>query len=266
MSDLVARFRDSERGVSDLERGLAHVARAGGGGPSAEAMASARLFNIEEPNADDFRFHKQAKTLVLGAGLLGMHNAARHLDHYLSGGEMGSVGRDASGALAAEPVGLTVDVSAMLREIGGFLDQVQRSVEELRAAIETALANGPTPRRRRGRRNVAGASTLTSNDWFYALGRFSYQVNAEIAPLRGQGQGSPREVAVRYVLHVTDFYDWDQDAVTLPIPHPETGEAITIPDGAMRRLHRVGLAREYPIEGEHLLLVDSVRLPGAKGG
>lgn len=264
MSDLVERFRDSERGVSDLERGLAQVARAGGGGPSAEAMASARLFNIEEPSADDFRFHKQAKTLVLGAGLLGMHNAARHLDHYLAGGEMGSVGRDASGALAAEPVGLTVDVSAMLREIGGFRDQVQRSMEELRAAIETALANGPAPRRKRGRRNVAGASTLTSNDWFYALGRFSYQVDAEIAPLHGHG--SPREVAVRYVLHITDFYDWDQDAVTLPIPHPETGKAITIPDGSMRRLHRVGLAREYPIEGEHLLLAESVRLLGAKGG
>lgn len=266
MSDLTDRFRRSARGVSDGERGLAPLHLAQGGGASAAARASARLFMTETPTVEDFRFHKQAGNLVLGAQLLGMPNAARHLDHYLEGGEMGRVGRDASGQLAPEPEELTVDVTAMLRDIGGFRDQVQTRVEELRREIDRAVSAGPLPRRKRGRTGAAGASTLTSNDWFYALGRFTYRVDAELAPASPPASGRVASVTVRYILHVEDFYDWDQGAVTLPIPHPETGESIIIPDDAMRRLHRVGLAREYPVNGQHLFRTESLILPGGRDG
>ena len=161
---------------------------------------------------------------------------------------MGPIGTDERGEVRPQPVPLAVDVGAMLDEIPGFREQVEGAKAELQARIEGELARGRRPRQLKDRNREAGATAVTSQDWFYALGRFSFRVDATIA-YEPTADGRPERAIVLYTLHVDDYYDWDRDAVTLPIPHPETGEEIVISDVQMRRLHVVGLAREYPIHG-----------------
>jgi hypothetical protein len=80
----------------------------------------------------------------------------------------------------------------------------------------------------------------TSADWFYAIGGFTYWYTAEVTVIPKKG-GAP-QVQMVFTLHVYDRYNWDQGkSVTIG--------GITVTDEQLGRLHRVGLAREYPING-----------------
>lgn len=255
MASILDQLLKSDNGVSNGERGIGPVRLAQATTGSAAAKSAAR-FNHREPTAEDFEMRKFAVGLArLGSFVI--PNAARHLDHYLEGGEIGSIGKDARGQLLRNPVALEIDVETVLREIPGLRTQVLNSVNELKNDLIARWTAGQRPTVVRGKAELAGATTLTSQDWFYALGRFSFQIIANV-------QGSVTQTAGKVSANVTfrarinDYYDWDQDAVVLPIPNLDTGEDIVIPDGAMRDLHDCGLAREYPIHGEHVIRTESV--------
>lgn len=265
MANLLRALLDSPSGVSNFERGLVPVQLAAGPGASPAASRSAAIFDTKRATQKDLDFHKEMSRLASFARIA-LPNAARHLEHYLEGGVMGRIGIDDEGNPKPDPIPLEVDVAAMLREIKGLQGQVDRSVSALRARLEGELAAGRRPSRLAGKSTLAGATGATSQDWFYALGRFTYAVRCEVDYASTSGPGKQARVPVWFQIDVDDFYDWDRDKVTLPIPHPDTGEEIVIHDKDMRRLHRVGIAREYPISGTAILARVLVPLKGKSSG
>ena len=55
-------------------------------------------------------------------------------------------------------------------------------------------------------------------------------------------EGGPPQITMIFTLHIFDRYNWDQGkAVTIA--------GITVKDEQLGRLHRVGLAQEYEVNG-----------------
>lgn len=63
-------------------------------------------------------------------------------------------------------------------------------------------------------------------------------------PLQLPGEsGAPPQIEMLFTMHVHDRYNWDQGkAVTIA--------GITVKDEQLGRLHRVGLAQEYDVDGD----------------
>ena len=241
----------SENGVSEMEAGRSVPLRlASGPGRAAAVKQSEALFNTETPTREDFEFHDAMKLVALtGETFFQMPNAARHLNHYLDGGLRG-FGLGAGNKATPRPTPLTVDVRHLLDDIPRFREQVEDSLEDLRERIATELSAGRRPAQLKGRPEsfvILFTQTSVVRDWFFALGSFHFALEASLEYERNPA-GQTRAVA-RIDLSVEDYYDWNREAVVLPFKHPETGEQIVISDKQMRRLHRVGLAREYPIAG-----------------
>lgn len=168
------------------------------------------------------------------AELRGWENAARNLRHYL----------DNSG----DP--LDVDPRRLLRDIEIFRARTARArlqlIQDLQARARAAYDGEQVvlyeDGRGKWREGAPSSPDYLGDDWFYAMGGFSfvYTGRAIVRP-PADGSGEPT-VEIDYRLHIFDRYNWDKGkSVNIA--------GITIDDDFLGDLHRVGLAREYEIHG-----------------
>lgn len=174
--------------------------------------------------------HYMWTRVALAAETMGMPNAARHMRHYL--GNTGAT--------------LTVNADAMLRDVALLRDAYDRQLADARQRAELRVAGmganvAATNFQLTGeRRSDVYCSQSASRDWYFAIGGFTYWYTAEVQvePVEG---GAPR-LTMLFTLHVFDRYNWDQGkAVEIA--------GITVRDEQLGRLHRVGLAQEYDVNG-----------------
>jgi len=178
------------------------------------------------------------EALAAGARAKGLKYAAQNMQHFLDG--TGTVQK--------------VHPQVLIHDLPGFKKQVNSDLSDLDCqlygkAVSAYQANGNQPINMsfRGPWKTYYAGPEESQDWFYAMGGFSYEISGYVTvePPATPG-GQPRAV-MHYRLHVHDRYNWD------------TGKGVSIgpidiPDTAQQRLHRTGLAQEYDIDGSTDLL------------
>jgi len=186
--------------------------------------------DAKERGLTDRANHYMWTRVALASESMGLTNAARHMRHYL-----GNTGNP-----------LTVNVNNMMRDVPNLATAYS---EQLTLATEAAnkkiaemgnITKAQSFQVTGERMADVYCDKETSADWYYAIGSFTYWYTAKVTvvPMKD----GKVQVQMMYTLHVYDRYNWDQGkSVTI------TG--IPVKDEQLGRLHRVGLAREYDING-----------------
>jgi hypothetical protein len=214
--------RERQSSAKELER------RAGGQG---EVDGSGKWgHDAQNRRLTDRANHYMWTRVALAAESMGLTNAARHMRHYL-----GNTGNP-----------LTVDVNNMMRDVPDLATAYSEQLAlATKAANKKIAAMGKITKAQSfevtgERMSDVYCDKEISKDWFFAIGGFTYwyTANGTVVPMRN----GKVQVQTIYTLHVYDRYNWDQGkAVDIA--------AITVKDEQLGRLHRVGLAREYEING-----------------
>lgn len=166
-----------------------------------------------------YKLYKKWEFYVAGADLKGLDDAALHLSHYLQ-----NSGED----LVVDPDRIRADEPDLDRVAQARIDRWAEG-----QAAE-ALKQGKPVSFRTGWEQY----TAETDNWYFAMGTFSYAVSGVATP---QSDGS---VTVEYQVHVFDRYNWDPGkGVVLP------GEEKATMDEELGRLHQAGVAQEYVIRG-----------------
>ena len=215
--------RAGERGQSELDRrvngGSAHEDGSGDWGGSAD-----------DRGVTDYANHYMWGRVALAAESIGLVNAARHMRHYL--GNTGSP--------------LTVNVDQMLRDVPSFQEAANHLEQEARAeANKKIAAMGATPSNTNfslegTKSSDVYCSKAESQDWFYAVGGFTHWYTAEVAII--VAEDGKINVQMIFKIFIHDVYNWDHGKSVTIGP-------LTVTDDQMGRLHRVGLAREFDVNG-----------------
>jgi hypothetical protein len=161
---------------------------------------------------------------------LGMPNAARHMRHYLNN----------TGATR------NVNVDHMLRDIPEFKRLFETEIALAKKEANTRIAgdnrNQPMRFSLGSQWDLEKKYYAKSGDWFWAVGGFYYRYTAIVEttpPLTPDGKIT---VKMTTRIHVFDRYNWDGGKeVTI------AGQKIT--DETLAELHKVGIAKEYNING-----------------
>jgi len=184
-------------------------------------------------------------------------DAARHMRHYLEG--------------SGEP--LEVDVSQLLQDEPAFQLQSRASLQTFVDGLESQIQADyhGQPLTFQVTSPWTPAPYATSENWYYAMGGYSYAYSAEVNVTPPITPGGSPTVEVQYQMQVWDYYNWDKGkSVTIPrptlpgtdipisVPIPEeyqphiteVGDSWHVKDTALARLHLTGLAREYEITGQ----------------
>ena len=256
------------QGLTPLERITIWLEALRPAGPPAEVKPSIPVppplspdpgsgeFGSMEPTLADYAFEQ---FLLFGADGwevgLGRPDAARHMRHYLEG--------------SGEP--LEVDLARLLRDepvfqldsqgaLAGFLHDIQTQVRgEYQGQPLSLQVTSPWIQAPYGR----------SDNWFFAMGGWSYAYSAEVNMTPPPTPDGSPTVKIEYQIHLWDYYNWDTGKsvtiprtipgtdmpVSLPIPEEyqphnyEVGDNWVVKDTGPARLHLAGLAREYEITG-----------------
>ena len=139
-----------------------------------------------------------------------------------------------------------MNVDGMLNALPELRDRVTRHVSyAAREAMVTAQSENitePTTYPFVTAWEGAYARKEESLDWFYAVGGYQHATTGTVTVYPPEVPGGEWRYEYTYQVHVGDRYNWDPGKVT-----DVGGKSVT--DEEMGRLHRVGLAQEYDIEG-----------------
>ncbi len=184
---------------------------------------------VEEPTDEDRLKHAQWSAAAEEVEII-MPNASAHMDHYLDGtGET-----------------YPVNVDGMLNAMPELRDRVIGDVSyAAREAMLTAKSENitePTTYPFVTPWDGAYAQKEDSLDWFYAVGGYQYATTGTVTVYPPETPGGEWRYEYSYQVHVGDRYNWDPGKST-----DVGGKSVT--DEEMGRLHQVGLAQEYDLEG-----------------
>jgi hypothetical protein len=215
--------RERETSGDELER---RVGTHGGGEDGSGAWGA----EADDRGVTDRANHYMWTRVALAAEGMGLTNAARHMRHYL--GNTGAT-------LIINPDNMMRDVEPLRMAFDVQVAHAQATVNERIAAMgdNVTAANYVLTGERH---SDVYCSQSISADWFYAVGGFTYWYTAEVA-VTPVADGPPR-ITMIFTLHVHDRYNWDQGKQVQIA-------GITVTDEQLGRLHRVGLAQEYDVEG-----------------
>ena len=219
-------------------------------------------FDSISPVAADYAFQG-----VLAAGaaqwalIQDRPDAARHMQHYLSG--------------SGEPV--EVDVGKLLQDEPAFQLNSQGALQTFLNDVESRIQGEYQGQPLSFQVSSAWMQAPYARDenWYYAMGGWSYAYSAEVSVTPPAMTGAGPTVEVQYQMHLWDYYNWDKGKsvsiprptlpgtdipISLPIPAEyqphirEVGNVWVVQDAALARLHLTGLAREYEITGQTELI------------
>lgn len=177
----------------------------------------------------DRAFEQVAYRVADAADAIGLNNAARNMRHYL--GNSGDV-------LQIDPARLAADIPAIGADMTSTWNSQVR--DQALAHVRANYDGQPMQFQITSQWNGAYATKDASQDWFYAVGGFSYAhtANVTVTP-RADGGATVR---IEGQTHVFDRYNWDGGkAVTIG--------PMTVRDEQLGALHDAGLAREFEIRG-----------------
>lgn len=183
----------------------------------------------QSPSLGDRAFEQVAFRAADAADAIGLNNAARNMRHYLS---------NTGSTLGVDPARMKADLPAISRAMDASFNAQVRDVAL--AQVRANYDGKPMSFQITTPWNGAYATKGMSQDWFYAIGGFSFAHTANVTVTPGPNGSA--QVHIDSQLHVFDRYNWDGGkAVTIG--------PITVTDAQMGRLHTVGLAREFEVRG-----------------
>lgn len=186
-----------------------------------------------EPTLDDQIVWRAAYLAVIGTGNgifgrnpLYLPNASRHLKHYLEN----------SGKHLELNVSSLMSVPKVTLQLNSIRDRVMQRART--GSQTTNYAFGELEVSQSDTNNTADNIYIfpkNSADWFYAMAGHSRRYLAFIYPC---------ERRVELTFKWKDNYNWDgKKQVTI--------QGFTVSDKVLGRLHQVGIAKEFPMSGEH---------------
>ncbi|MEU3743752.1 MULTISPECIES: hypothetical protein [Streptomyces] len=190
-------------------------------------------FDAEEPTPEDLWFHARALAIATAGDAIGETGASRNMLHYLRGtGET-----------------LDLDVDRILADDSDFRSKIenkhvgtnqdawrQQALNEFHEAGGDRTVVVPVESRTRH-------TNLQSDEWFHAVGAHAQNVSGFVTVTPDAHGGAPK-VSLDYQVNVWDRYNWDPGKST-----PFADGLINISDGDMGRLHKVGFAQEFDMQG-----------------
>lgn len=190
-------------------------------------------FDTEEPTPEDLWFHARALAIATAGDAIGETGASRNMLHYLRGtGET-----------------LDLDVDRILADDSDFRSKIenkhvgtnqdswrQQALNEFHEAGGDRTVVVPVESRTRH-------TTLKSDEWFHAVGAHAQNVSGFVTVTPDAHGGAPK-VSLDYQVNVWDRYNWDPGKST-----PFAEGLINISDDDMGRLHKVGFAQEFDMQG-----------------
>jgi RHS repeat-associated protein len=189
--------------------------------PLPEHDVGSGKWGVLSPTRRDYGTWMRWRRIAKIADALGYDNAARHMLHYL--GNTGST--------------LTVDFCAMLKEDAKAQDKLY---EELNSAMTFAERYSRASRKKgfiiSGTRWCKG-TTEPETDWWWAVGNYDAWGKGVVRHSRHSCRYS-----MTFTLYLRDRYNWDAGKVA-----KVAGEVVL--DEELGRLHKVGLAQEFNMEG-----------------
>lgn len=175
-------------------------------------------YKSQSAGPGDYATKTSFQLLAQAAGVAGLGNAKRNMEHYL----------DNTGTVFYN------DPLAIMSAIPALKDAVKALAQNAATAKYKSLPNAGSGSFQTPWQGFYATKEL-SQDWFYALGGFSYSVTGVVSK-------APNAIPLKYKVHVFDRYNWDGGkSVTIG--------SVTVTDEAVGRLHLVGLAREYIVRG-----------------
>ena len=192
---------------------------------------------VEEATQQDEVLHRSLSAAAWAARIR-FPRGAEHFMHFLQNtGE--ALDMEVDRLLADNPIENIEDASTSLGS------RVSEELEVLKAE-----ANAWIQENGNGQEALEGSLSgewshfyATQGDWYWALGGFQFRIDAEVSYV----PGAP--VTIRYKVQVEDHYNWDAGKeIELPFN-------LKITDEIFQRLHIVGIAREFVIEGVSSLQV-----------
>ncbi|BEK89407.1 hypothetical protein NSERKGN1266_53580 [Nocardia seriolae] len=144
---------------------------------------------------------------------------------------------------------VNLDPAELMTEIPEFNDEVNRTIHnQVAEIVAQAVASGnygkPTPF---GTGWLGFYPSPTKYpDWFRAIGGFDYSVGGVVTVYPPSTPGGNPIVHVESQVDIADRYNWDTGKESKIGP-------LTIEDGDIQALQTAGLAREFNIEGHHLM-------------
>ena len=186
---------------------------------------------IEEPNQQDRTLHRTLQAAAWAAQAY-FPKGAQHFLHFL--GNSGDI--------------LQMEVDRLLADnpIEDIEDRVTSFEARIDEQIELAKAEADVLIREAEAEIEAIEASwdgewqqfyATNGDWYWALGGFQYRLTAEIRYI------PDNPVVISYRVEVEDNYNWDAGKEI------ELRFGIKITDEMFQRLHIVGIAQEFSIEG-----------------
>ncbi|KAF2279478.1 uncharacterized protein EI97DRAFT_349469, partial [Westerdykella ornata] len=168
----------------------------------------------------DYLKKAQFYAIATAAGEIGMVNAERNMRHYL-----GNTGDD-----------LHVHPGPMMQDLPQFRESAQALAQnEATKAYEAIAEESGGERAFSSAWETYYATQEQSNDWYFAIGGFSFSVTGVVTKKPGGG-------SLKYQVHIFDRYNWDEGKFVHIGP-------IRIDDSELAELHLKGLAREYVVRG-----------------
>ncbi|HCB76883.1 MAG TPA: hypothetical protein DEP91_12060 [Sphingomonas bacterium] len=163
------------------------------------------------------------------ADAMGLDNAARHMRHYL--GNSGET-------LSIDPKAIRADIPAIREEIDASFETDVRAVAE--AHVRANYTGEPMTFQVTTPWTSTYAGKELSQDWFFAVGGFSYAHTATVTVTPGANGAA--QVSIDSDLHVFDRYNWDEGKGVDIGP-------LRIGDEQLGQLHQAGLAQEFEVRG-----------------
>ncbi len=134
----------------------------------------------------------------------------------------------------------TIDAKKLIYQSSNAENHLYENLNDMLSASEAMVMDGSTMVISTNEAFLAttfsrkGADDHVEKDWWYTLGDSSSAMTSTV-----RRTGVEYSMEIKYF--IDDFYDWKEDS-------PLKGGPI-LTDGEMYRLHEVGLAKQFPVEG-----------------
>lgn len=191
---------------------------------------SDKVYNTEKPGLNDYWIYQKASLTVEGGAIAQMPQASAALLYFLL-----NIGKT-----------YTINAKKLINDSPNAKNHFYDNINQMLAASEDMVMDGKTMVITTNTPFVAttlsnvGSDKWKEMDWWYTIGNSS-------AAMTGTVTCSGEEYTMELNYFIDDFYDWEKGS---PL---KGGPLVT--DGEMYRLHEVGLAKQFPVEGSYKVKV-----------
>ncbi|MEU9797905.1 hypothetical protein [Streptomyces sp. NPDC051000] len=193
-----------------------------------QADPGAGGFGTEDPTAHDSYLLAQAEAMMAGGDFIANTEASRNLAHYLGG----------TGTT------LRLDIDRAMSDDGSFRAAIASDISNhqdqwKQEALDAFKKSGGAPVSIPVETKAVGG-TFEDRNWYLGIGSHMRNVSGNVSVVP-DADGRPK-ITMDYQVNVWDRYNWDAGKETPIGP-------VTIKDADMARLHTVGLAQEFDMQG-----------------